>query len=155
MTEVWFFHLERQSLEAMLPQLVEKTLAKGWRAVIKAGSEERAEAISSGLWMHDDESFIPHGTKQDGNGAHQPVWITDGDDRPNAPQALFLVDGAEASDIAGLYRVVRVFDGKAEESVIAARAAWKAAKADGHDISYWQQDERGHWINKAAKEATA
>jgi DNA polymerase III subunit chi len=155
MTEVWFFHLERQTLEAMLPQLVEKTLAKGWRAVIKAGSEDRAEAISSALWMHSDDGFIPHGTKQDGRGAEQPVWITAGNDAPNAPQALFLVDGAEATDLAGIERVVRVFDGNAEESVVAARAAWKVAKAEGHDISYWQQDERGRWINKAAKEASA
>ena len=155
MTEVWFFHLERQTLEAMLPQLVEKTLAKNWRAVIKAGSEERAEAISSALWSHAEDGFIPHGTKQDGRASEQPVWITGDDDRPNAPQALFLVDGAEAGDLSGLERVVRVFDGNAEESVMAARAAWKQAKADGHDISYWQQDERGRWINRAAKEASA
>jgi DNA polymerase III subunit chi len=155
MTEVWFFHLERQPLEAMLPQLVEKTLAKGWRAVIKAGSAERVEAISSGLWMQSEEGFIPHGTKQDGHAPLQPVWITDGDDRPNAPNAMFLVDGAENDDLAGLHRLVRVFDGNAPEAVEAARAAWRAAKADGHDVSYWQQDERGRWINKAAKEASA
>jgi DNA polymerase III subunit chi len=153
MTEVWFFHLERQSLEAMLPQLVEKTL--GWRAVIKAGSDERAEAISSALWNHAEDGFIPHGTKQDGRAAEQPVWITEGDDRPNDPQALFLVDGAEAGDVSALARVVRVFDGNTEDSVVAARAAWKQAKAAGHDISYWQQDDRGRWINKAAKEESA
>ena len=155
MTEVWFFHLERQTLEAMLPQLVEKTLAKGWRAVIKAGSDERAEAISSALWMHGESGFLPHGTKQDGRGAEQPVWITGDDDRPNGPQALFLVDGAETADITGLERIVRVFDGNVEESLTTARAAWKAAKADGHTVSYWQQDERSRWINKAAKEAAA
>jgi DNA polymerase III subunit chi len=149
-TEVWFFHLERQPLEAMLPQLVEKTLAKGWRAVIKAGSAERVEAISSGLWMHSEEGFIPHGTKQDGHAEMQPVWITDEDDRPNRPDALFLVDGADTADLAELQRLVRVFDGHSEDAKEQARAAWRAAKADGHDVSYWQQDERGRWINKAA-----
>ena len=154
MTEAWFFHLGRQPLDQVLPQLIAKTIARGWRAVIKAGSEERVEAISSALWTHSDDGFIPHGTKQDGSGDMQPVWITDGDDLPNAPQALFLVDGAESAVAPGLERVVRVFDGNAEESVIAARAAWRAARAEGHAVSYWQQDERGRWTNKAATEAS-
>ena len=34
--EVWFYHLERTALEQALPDLLEKTLAKGWRAVVRA-----------------------------------------------------------------------------------------------------------------------
>jgi DNA polymerase III subunit chi len=48
--EVLFYHLERQSLDAVLPQLVERALARGWRAVIQAGSEERVAALDSLLW---------------------------------------------------------------------------------------------------------
>ncbi|MGE4244780.1 MAG: DNA polymerase III subunit chi, partial [Parvibaculaceae bacterium] len=33
MTEVLFYHLERQTLEAVLPRLLEKTIERGWRAV--------------------------------------------------------------------------------------------------------------------------
>ena len=45
MTEVLFYHLEHQPLERVLPSLVEKTLERGWRAVVQAGSEERVEAL--------------------------------------------------------------------------------------------------------------
>ena len=31
MTETLFYHLERRSLEEILPGLVEKSLARGWR----------------------------------------------------------------------------------------------------------------------------
>ena len=39
MTEVRFYHLQRKTLEQALPQLLEKTLERGWRAVVMAGSE--------------------------------------------------------------------------------------------------------------------
>ena len=39
--DVMFYHLERQPLERVLPMLVEKTLERGWRAVIQVGSQER------------------------------------------------------------------------------------------------------------------
>ncbi|MDP1909940.1 MAG: DNA polymerase III subunit chi, partial [Hyphomicrobium sp.] len=43
--EVLFYHLERTSLESVLPSLVARTLERGWRAVVQAGSQERLEAI--------------------------------------------------------------------------------------------------------------
>ncbi|MGA7117695.1 MAG: DNA polymerase III subunit chi, partial [Hyphomicrobium sp.] len=39
-SEVLFYHLERQPLERVLPGLLEKTLQRGWRAVVQAGSAE-------------------------------------------------------------------------------------------------------------------
>jgi DNA polymerase-3 subunit chi len=149
MTEVLFYHLERQPLERVLPQLLRKTLERGWRAVVRAGSDERAEAISAQLWTHDDASFIPHGTKLDGSPARQPIWLTAGPDRPNDAEVLFLVDGAEPDDIEGLQRAVFLFNGRDGEAVERARETWKSAKAAGHDVSYWQQDDAGRWVNRA------
>jgi DNA polymerase-3 subunit chi len=151
MTEVYFYHLERQPLERVLPQLVQRTLERGWRAVIRAGSEERVEAISAQLWTFDDAAFLPHGTKLDGHATRQPVWLTAEDDRPNAPQVLFLVDRAISDDFQGLTRAVFLFDGRDEEAVRQARETWKAVKAVGHDVSYWQQDESGRWVNRAGQ----
>ena len=34
MTDVLFYHLEHQPLERVLPSLVERTLARCWRAVV-------------------------------------------------------------------------------------------------------------------------
>jgi len=39
MPEYWFYHLEASTLEGVLPGLLEKTLAKGWRALVKLPRE--------------------------------------------------------------------------------------------------------------------
>jgi DNA polymerase III subunit chi len=94
MVEVLFYQLDRRPLEAVLPQLLERTLERGWRACVQAGSEERVEALSSALWTWRDEAFLPHGTARDGNGELQPIWLTAGEDNPNRAVVRFLVDGA-------------------------------------------------------------
>ena len=42
MTEVRFYHLTTIGLDRALPQLLEKTLERGKRAVVMARSEERS-----------------------------------------------------------------------------------------------------------------
>ena len=147
--EVLFYHLERQPLERVLPSLVEKTLERGWRAVVQAGSRERVEAISHALWTSREENFLPHGTPEDGNAELQPVWLTDGPENPNGATVRFLVDGATISDAAGLTRIVHLFDGRDSEALDRARGEWRAAKAAGHAVTYWQQDEAGRWQKRA------
>ncbi|HSM20221.1 MAG TPA: DNA polymerase III subunit chi, partial [Hyphomicrobiales bacterium] len=101
MTEVLFYHLERQPLERVLPQLLEKSLARGWRAVVQAGSDERVEALDAALWTYREDSFLAHGTAGDGNAAMQPVFLTAGGDNPNQADVRFLVDGTETSEVSG------------------------------------------------------
>jgi len=149
MAEVWFYHLERMALEEVLPTLLERSLERGWRAIVRAGTPERVQALDSHLWTYRDDSFLPHGTGLDGLGARQPVYLTDGPENPNAAQALFLVDGAEPGDVAGFTRVLDLFNGRDDAAVDAARGRWRTLKAQGHDISYWQQDRAGKWAKKA------
>ena len=149
MTEVLFYHLERQPLERVLPSLVERTVARGWRAVVQAGSDERVEALDGLLWTYADESFLPHGTKKDGNIAEQPVFLTTEETNPNGATVRFLVDGAELTELSGYDRVVYLFDGHDPSAVANAREQWKAAKSAGHTISYWQQSSEGRWENRA------
>lgn len=154
MIEVWFYHLTSRTLDEALPSLLVKTLERGWRAVVQAGSEERAAAIDTHLWTFRPDAFLPHGRAADGFAERQPVYVTALAERPNAADVLFLVDGAQPpawSDAALLAyrRVALVFDGRAEDSLAEARAAWKDAKAAGHDVAYWQQDENGRWEKKA------
>ncbi len=149
MTEVLFYHLERQPLERVLPSLVERTVARGWRAVVQAGSDERVEALDGLLWTYADESFLPHGTKKDGNIAEQPVFLTTEETNPNGATVRFLVDGAELAELSGYDRVVYLFDGHDPSAVANAREQWKAAKSAGHTISYWQQSSEGRWENRA------
>jgi DNA polymerase III subunit chi len=149
MTEVLFYHLEHQPLERVLPSLVERTLERGWRAVVQAGSEERVEALDTLLWTYREDSFLPHGTRRDGNVAAQPVYLTTGEDNPNGAGVRFMVDGAETAELSSYNRVVYLFDGRDAAAVAQAREHWKSAKAAGFDVTYWQQSNEGRWEKKA------
>jgi DNA polymerase III subunit chi len=147
-TEVYFYHLERRSLEQVLPTLLELSLKRGWRAAVQAASEERVEALNTLLWTYREESFLPHGTARDGHPGAHPIYLTAGDDNPNEAQIRFLVDGAMLADASPYIRVAYVFDGRDEDAVSRARAEWQAARARGDAVSYWQQDAEGRWQQK-------
>jgi len=100
MTEVRFYHMTRTSLDQALPQMLEKTLERGQRAVVRASSETRVEALSARLWTYNDRAFLPHGTVKDGRAERQPVWLTAEDAAPNGAEVLFLTDGAQSEKIA-------------------------------------------------------
>jgi DNA polymerase-3 subunit chi len=150
MAEILFYHLRGQKLEAVLPPLLEKSLARGWRVVVQGGTEERIEALDAHLWTYRDDGFLPHGTWREQDAAMQPVLLTVNDGNANAAQVRFLVDGApmpaEATDYE---RIVLVFDGDDEEAVQGARAQWADVKARGLAATYWQPDENGRWQQKA------
>lgn len=145
MTEVLFYHMTRAPLDAVLPNLLARTLERGKRAVVMTGSEERAEALDTLLWTYDPASFLPHGTARDGEAADQPVWLTVEEENPNAADYLFLTDGAHADSLDGFERCVILFDGGDERAVGDARARWKALKDQGHELTYWQQNDAGRW----------
>jgi DNA polymerase-3 subunit chi len=150
MTEVLFYHLQRQPLERVLPTLLEKSIERGWRVVVQADSQERVEALDAQLWTYRDDSFLPHGTWREPEAAQQPILLTIQDDNPNAANVRFLLDNAAVpADAAGYERIVLLFDGEDADAVEAARGRWSEAKAQGFDVTYWQTDERGRWQRKA------
>lgn len=151
MSRVDFYHLQNQTLENVLPKLVEKAYGINKPVKIKIGNEARIEFINALLWTYDDTSFIPHGSKKDGFAEQQPIWLSADDDNPNHAEMLFLVDGARlSSDKIGDYvRIFNIFDGNVETAVTQAREFWKELKAAGHEIFYWQQDNSGRWTQKA------
>ncbi|MEA1652294.1 DNA polymerase III subunit chi [Nitrospirillum sp. BR 11164] len=148
MTEVNFYHLQRSSLEQTLPDLLERSLARGWRAVVLSTVEERSEQLAQHLWTWRPDSFLPHGTAKDGHAADQPIWLTAVDERPNDAQVLFLTDGATSARMGEYTRVCDIFDGIDPDAVAAARQRWKTAKEAGLDLTYWQQTDKG-WEKKA------
>ena len=58
MTEILFYHLQRQPLEKVLPPLLENSLERGWRVVVQAASDERVEALDAHLWTYRDDAFL-------------------------------------------------------------------------------------------------
>jgi DNA polymerase-3 subunit chi len=149
MSEVYFYHLQNQPLEKVLPQLIEKCLERGWRCVVQAQSDERVTALDQHLWTWRDDSFLPHGTDSEANASEQPVLLTTSDGNANAAQVRFFVEGASSRDLAGYERAIYLFDGNDPDAVDNARAQWKTAQEAGHTVTYWQQDEAGRWQQKA------
>ena len=148
-TEVLFYHLERQTLEQVLPRLVQASLGRDWRVVVKAGSPECMQALNAHLWTWADDVFLPHAAADDARfsefAADQPVWLTHEDDVPNDAQVLMLVDGAEHADLSRFKRCVFIFDGNDETALATARADWARLKAEGFALTYWQQSPEGKW----------
>jgi DNA polymerase-3 subunit chi len=149
MTEILFYHLQRQPLERVLPALLEKSLERGWRVVVQTASEERVEALDAHLWTFRDDSFLPHGIWREQTAGEQPILLTVNDDNPNGAQVRFLVDGTAVPEDAAAYeRLVLIFDGDDPDAVEAARARWGEAKAKGFAVTYWQTDDDGRWQRK-------
>jgi DNA polymerase III subunit chi len=146
--EVLFYHLQGQSLEQALPQLLERTLQRGWKATVRASSPERLKALDDHLWTYADESFLPHGMEDDAQAGEFPIVLTLGDARLNAADVCFAVDGAALPATDGWTRAVLIFDGGDEDALGGACRQWKDVKARGLAATYWQQTPEGRWEQK-------
>lgn len=149
MVEVLFYHLTESTLEEALPGLLERSLARGWRAVVQTGTEERRDALDTHLWTFRDDSFLAHATEREAYPQDQPVLLTTGADNANGAQIRFLVDGATPPDLSAYQRAVFMFDGHDQLQLEAARGHWKTVKAAGHTVTYWQQTPDKRWQRKA------
>jgi DNA polymerase-3 subunit chi len=150
MTEILFYHLQRQPIERVLPTMLEKSLERGWRVIVQASSDERVDALDAHLWTYRDDGFLAHGTYRENEAAMQPVLLTVHDHNPNNATVRFLIDGVGVpADAASYQRIVLMFDGEDDEAVAAARVHWTAAKVQGFEATYWQADENGRWTKKA------
>lgn len=150
MVGVFFYHLTESTLDEALPALVEKSVARGWRATIQSGGEETRDALDSHLWTYRPETFLAHGRDGDPRPADQPIFLTVSADNPNDARIRFLVDGAEPpTELAGYERIVLLFDGLDESAVATARGQWKTLKAAGHEVTYYKQRNDGGWERAA------
>ena len=142
--EIWFYHLERTGLEQVLPELLEKTLARGWRALVRSVDADRLARLDAWLWTYREDSFLPHGLAGETAPERQPILLTGGQDNTNGAQALFVLDEAPA-DISSYARCMVVFDGHDEAALARARSYWKTCKTAGLNIAYWKQGESRGW----------
>ena len=148
MTEIRFYHLQRQRLDEALPALLEKARERGHRIVLQAGSPERVKALDALLWTYRPESFLAHGSGPASTAPDQPIWLTADEERPNGADLLMLVDGAEA-DVGLLCALLRdVRRQTTTRRSPRARLRWTRYKEAGHALTYWQQGERG-WEKRA------
>ncbi len=85
-----------------------------------------------------------------GHAARQPVYLTCGDENPNAAAVLMLVLGARPrpADFGGFERVCVMFEGGDPAAVAAARQDWQAVTDARLTARYWAQED-ARWVERA------
>lgn len=147
--EYWFYHLEASTLKGMLPDLLGKTLTKGWRALVRFPDGTELTDWDDYLWTFQDQSFLPHGREDQGRADQQPILLANSAMTADGFDAVFLIDGADVANVSAAERVMVMIDGRSQEAVSRERERWKALKDQGSTMSYWQQGARGGWEKKA------
>ena len=145
MAEIGFYHLTRTDVLAALPALLGRTLGLGERALVLCADAATLQNLDTALWTCSSPDWLPHGTAATPHPEWQPIFLTlDGTANPAGARFLFRLAGA-AADPAAYTRVFDLFDGNDDEAVLAARTRWREAKAAGHNLTYWKQEESG-WV---------
>ena len=145
--EFWFYHLETRSLEQTLPELLEKTAQRGWRAYVH-GDDQRLEALNARLWTYAPQAFLAHGLESDPHPQHQPVLLGASGAPANAPDVYLWVAPVNLPDsgaIDSLRRCLIVFEGADDAHLGWARGLWKRLKGEGRALAYWKQNDNGRW----------
>lgn len=155
MAEVFFYHLTQTPLEVTLPDLLQKSAARGWRVLVKGTSDDRLRWLDDRLWMQGDDSFLAHGLAGGTQDAEQPVLLCQTDVNANNADILMAIDGAQIlPDIVSAFtRVCILFDGNDPEALDVARGQWKQLSNAGFPAKYWSQ-ETGAWREKASQNQT-
>ena len=154
MTEIRFYHLQKQTLDQALPLILEKALKNGFHALVRMVDNKEVERMNEHLWTYRPHSFLPHSTEKESAKnksapEDQPVWITAQNDNSNNADLLVLTQNQTEDDLSGYKLCCEMLDGRHQESVEAARARWKIYQDQGHEGTYWHQNENGAWKKKA------
>jgi DNA polymerase-3 subunit chi len=158
MPEAFFYQLNGDSPEAVLPRMLDMALQKGWRIEVRGDGPDRMERLDQVLWGPGDE-FRPHGLAGGPHDADQPILLTAGPvgGPGNAPRdCLFALDGAPVSEAEARasQRVCIVFDGADPEVLNTARSQWKALTGSGLAARFYVREE-GTWALRQERPARA
>ena len=149
MTEVRFYHLQKQTLDQALPLILEKVHQTGKRAHVRLVNEKEVNRMNDVLWTYKPDSFLPHGCKKTGDAESQPIWLTHTNDNPNSANTLILTQGMTEDAMEGYSLCCEMLDGRNDQAVQDARTRWKTYKDKGFTVTYWHQSESGKWEKKA------
>jgi len=148
MLDVRFYHLQSQRLEQVLPSLLTKALNGGHHIVVKLADLKQLKALNEYLWCYRDDSFLPHGTADDGPAQGQPIYLTLEDENPNGASVLILIEGCESTIMDDFDLCCVMLNGRDDLQVKEARRRWKLYGDAGYNTTYWQQSNTGGWQQK-------
>lgn len=149
MTEIRFYHLQKQPLDTVLPIIVSKAYEKGHRILIRCADPQSVKTMDKHLWTFHPDTFLPHATDKDSDFEDQPIVITSADQNLNKADVVFLTQGTQWPDDDNVALYCDLFDGNDPEAVSQARERWKKTQDSDHKATYWQQSDQGRWEQKA------
>ncbi len=154
--QVTFYELIATSLEKTLPKILEKVYEGGLKAIVRIESAERLKSIDSSMWTYTTLGFLPHGSSADPAQfhAHQPIWLTTGDDNPISATVLVITTQEYAAD-NDYERILDIYDGNDPSSVESALVRMDAYQKAGNEIVLWKQTLKGAWEKGIASGQTA
>ncbi|NOX39968.1 MAG: DNA polymerase III subunit chi [Alphaproteobacteria bacterium] len=152
MAEVLFYHLTRTPLEKTLPDLLEKSRAKGWKVVVRVGSQQALDQLDDQLWLGAEDGFLAHGKSGGNHDTSQPILLTCSDKVSNGADILIAVAMAQVAltEVPDFKRICIVFDGNDQAALTRAREQWSGVTDAGFPAKYWSQEGR-NWFEKASK----
>ena len=133
MADVGFYHLTRTGALEALPVLLGKTLDAGKRAVVRCGDPRQTADLDEALWKISDPVWLPHAATGGKYPERQPIWITAGDDVPNAARFLFLIGVPKAPPLEPFDRVFALFYCRDSTAAASAPPRWAAPSPADHD----------------------
>ncbi|PAU96635.1 DNA polymerase III subunit chi [Paracoccus salipaludis] len=142
-----FYHLTRSTPEALVPSLIARSRAAGWRVELRGMDAARMARLDDLLWQGD--GFLPHGLAGGPHDAMQPVLLTVAGQTAAGADCLIAIDGAEVgpAECTAAQRVCIVFDGNDEGALNVARGQWKTLTGAGVPAEYWSE-AGGRWERK-------
>ena len=153
MPEAFFYQLNGDSPESVLPRMLDMAVQKGWRVEVRGLARDRMEQLDLALWGEGGE-FRPHGLAGSLHDVDQPILLTLGQGQ-GGRDCLMALDGAPVAEAEAreASRVCIVFDGADPEVLATARAQWKALTGAGLAARYYVRED-GTWSLRQERPAT-
>ena len=148
MSEVFFYHLTKTTLEIALPKILERALSEKWSIEIRTSANTNLDEISNAIWRGPEESFLPHCLEDHEDLQDYPIVLCKSPLK-DWRDCLIVVDQADLkeNEVKNYKRVCLIFDAKIEVELSKARKSWKKLSEEGIKTIYWSED-KGRWVKK-------
>ena len=149
LSEVYFYHVTKQTVESALPLLLTKALEAGWSTFIRGNEAMNIKAFDDAIWAAQPESFLPHAVLGSQNDDKCNILLGTEDHDSSRLDFLVSVNGAPISpvEVAGYKRCALLFAANNPEEMKTAREQWVKFINASIPAKYWSQ-ETGAWSLK-------
>ena len=148
MSDVFFYHLTKTTLEIALPKILERALSEKWSIEIRTSANTNLDEISNAIWRGPEESFLPHCLEDHEDLQDYPIVLCKSPLK-DWRDCLIVVGQADVkeNEVKNYKRICLIFDAKIEVELSKARKSWKKFSEEGINTIYWAED-KGRWVKK-------